>query len=66
MIIDNKFNFGEKVYLITDIDQKQRLVTGMSLRMESIGYELSCGSEISTYYDFEISKEKNIVIEDNG
>lgn len=62
MVIDNKFNFGQIVFLKTDEDQKARMVTAFKISESSILYELSCGTECSYNYDFEISKEKNILI----
>ena len=59
MVIDNEFEFGETVYLITDSDHFPRLVTGFSLRKHSIMYELSCGTSCSTHMNYEITKEKN-------
>lgn len=65
MIIDNKFNFWDIVYLKTDPDQEKRIVTEMkligSMGAISILYLLSCGSQISNHYEEEISSEKDIV-----
>ncbi len=57
-----EFNIGDEVFLKTDVDQNIRLVTGLTLRAESITYLISCGAEESTHYDFEISAEKNILM----
>jgi hypothetical protein len=38
MNINNKFNLGEIVYLITDEDQKERMVTGIQVRPNGICY----------------------------
>lgn len=62
MVIDNKYRFGEEVYLKTDTDQKIRLVTGMLIRPNGcISYELSCGIECRWHYDFEITIEKDVL-----
>ena len=61
MLIDNKFNIGDEVYLKTDEDQNCRLVTGLTIRVTSITYELSCGTAESTHYDFEITVEKDVL-----
>jgi len=58
MIINNKFNFTDIVYLITDVDQKERVVTGFRVSNYDIVYELCCGEDESIHYDFEISSEK--------
>jgi hypothetical protein len=61
MLIENKFNIGDTVYLKTDTDQNERIVTGLNIRLNSISYALSCGENESYHYEFEISKEKNIL-----
>lgn len=63
MVLDSKFDFGQEVFLKTDIDQKMRIVTGICIRPNGwISYELSCGTESRWHNDFEISTEKNVVI----
>ena len=61
MIIDNKFELKEIVYLKTDSQQKERIITGFIVRSTSIIYELSCADESCSSYDFEISKERDVV-----
>lgn len=61
MLIDNKFNIGDKVYLETDAEQNERVVTGLYIRQTSITYGLSCGTNESWHYDFEITVEKNVL-----
>ena len=56
--IDNKYKFGQVVYLHTDEDQKKRIVSGLVIRGQNIVYKLSCGIEESDHYDFEIATEK--------
>ena len=53
---------GEFVYLKTDRDQFERMVTGYCVRQNGITYELSLGSTTSWHYDFEISAEKDIKV----
>lgn len=61
MIIENKFDLGELVYLKTDEDQKQRMVTKISATLDGgLLYDLSCGTVITCHYEKEISEEKNI------
>jgi hypothetical protein len=57
-----KFNIEDIVFLITDVDQKPRIVTGLIIRKNSIIYYLTCGIDETTHYDFEIVKEKNYLI----
>ena len=59
MVIDNKFEIGNTVYLVTDIDQFPRLVTGFLVRKYDIMYELSSGQFCSNHMDFEITQEKD-------
>lgn len=59
MIINNVYDIGEAVYLITDEDQLKHIITGIVVRPQGIMYELSYGSERPTvHYDIEISNEK--------
>jgi hypothetical protein len=61
MIIENKFDLGELVYLITDEEQKQRMVTKIQIFLDgSVMYMLSMGTLNSDHYEKEISEEKNI------
>lgn len=61
MLLENKFNIGDKVYLKTDTDQNCRIITGFSVRLGSITYGLSCGDSESWHYDFEIDVEKDVL-----
>lgn len=54
------------MYLKTDINQQARIVTGIHIDDNSITYELSCGTEISRHFDFEITEEKDILIATNN
>jgi len=62
MVVDNKFELKQIVYLKTDVEQKARIVTGFVVRETAIVYELSCGVEVCNNYDFEISDEKDVLI----
>lgn len=58
MLINNKFKRGDIVYLVTDPEQKRRIVRYITVFDENdIQYSLACGTEFSENYDFEISKE---------
>jgi len=52
------YRIGDEVYLITDQEQKVRLITGILQRKTGIVYYLSQGTDETNHYDFEISKEK--------
>ena len=63
MTINNKYHFGQIVYLVTDEEQCQRIVTGYIIRPQSaILYMLTCGTAETNHYEIEISPEKNILI----
>lgn len=61
MIIENKFNIGDLVYLKTDNDQSQRMIVSISVRRKDLVYEVSFGSVSSWHYEFEISEEKDVL-----
>lgn len=62
MVIENKFNFGDVVYLKTDPEQRPRIVTTFSVGATSILYELSSGTITSWHRDFEITYEKDVLL----
>ena len=61
MIIENKFEIGQTVYLVTDSDQLPRLVYGFEITQGSIIYMLCIGTITSNHFDFEISEQENII-----
>lgn len=60
MVIDNKFEFGQVVYLKTDTDQLPRIVSEYRVCPTGIIYVLSCGERTSNHYDFELTSEENV------
>jgi len=56
--IDVEFEPEQIVYLKTDPDQHERIVTEYKVGRNFILYCLSCGTEFTSHYAFEISKEK--------
>jgi len=62
MLRNIEYAFGDMVYLITDLDQEQRMVTAIYLRPGgSVSYGLSIGAGESTHYAIEISRERDII-----
>lgn len=59
MLYESKYEIGQFVYLRTDKDQQERLVTGIIFRPNGVQYDLSPGA--SWYYELEISEEKNVL-----
>lgn len=55
------FDIGDSVYLKIDPKQEERLVTGINIRQNGISYALSHLTGESYHYDFEISKERDII-----
>jgi hypothetical protein len=62
MKINNKFNLEDIVFLITDDEQKTRIVSGILIRPNGILYSLQYCTTESWHYDFEIEREKNYLI----
>ena len=62
MEINNKFNIGECVFLITDDEQKTRIVTGIQVNPNNMIYRLQNCTTETWHYDFEIAREKNYLI----
>ena len=56
------FKVGDVVYLITDDEQKKRIVSGLCIRKNGVTYELSCGISTSWHYGFEITETVNVKI----
>lgn len=55
------FDIGDSVYLKTDPEQVERLVTGISVRKNGITYAISYLTNETWHYDFEITKERDII-----
>jgi len=62
MVIDNKFDFGQVVYIKTDQDQRPRIITGILVKPGYMEYQLNCGTDWSWHPDFAISDEKNVLL----
>ena len=59
MKIDNKYDIGQTVYLKTDKDQLERIITSIQISYNNLLYRLSCVDTETWHYDFELSDEKN-------
>lgn len=62
MVIDNKFEIGDTVYLVTDTEQHPGLI--ISIKIFKGGeylYEVIRGTVSSMHYDFELSTQKNVL-----
>ena len=59
---DIKFRIGQVVYLKTDGQQQERLVTGINLRpQKSVTYCLALEDKESWHYSLEINSDRDIV-----
>lgn len=61
-VTDNTYDIGQTVYLKTDTEQLQRIITAITIRQTGIIYELSQGEKVSSHYDFEITEDENVEI----
>ena len=62
-IIHTDYEIAEVVYLVTDRDQEARIVVGFYMGAgDKVRYKVSCGTRESEHYDFEISREINVLI----
>lgn len=61
IVIENKFEIGQIVYLKTDEDQCARIITGIHIRPTGITYSLAVGDEETPHYEVEITEQKNVL-----
>lgn len=60
MNIKTNYGLGEIVFLITDKEQSERIITQINVRPNNtIMYDLSLAGQSSWHYDFEFSSDKN-------
>ena len=58
MVVNNKFDIGQTVYLITDVEQLARIVTSINVNKHDEIYVVACGTTESRHYDYEMSGQK--------
>lgn len=62
IVIENKYEIGEIVYLKTDSDQLPRVVIAFKVYSQGeMMYEVVSGTLQSLHYNFELSKEKDLI-----
>lgn len=59
MNIDNKYDIGEIVYLVTDIENTPRIVVSIEITKRELVYNVYAGALSSRHYEFEMSAEKS-------
>jgi hypothetical protein len=60
MNIPNEHDIEDIVYLIHDIEQLPRMITGIIWDGHKVMYELICAETASQHYQYEVSKFKTI------
>ena len=60
LIASIKYFLGQSVYIRTDMEQYERIITGINIRPTGVVYVLSFAELESYHYDFEISDEPNL------
>lgn len=59
MLIDNKHELGDVVYLISDPEQYKRIITDIKIGLDGgLIYYLALGVESTQHYELELTKEK--------
>lgn len=58
----SKYKIGDVVFLITDVDQCQRIITGVLFRPNGVVYYVGFGSTETVHYEMEIAPNKNYSI----
>lgn len=66
MRIDNKFSISDFVYLVTDPDQKKRIVTSIQILEKSLMYRVVFDTHETWHYEFELSSERNVILATGG
>ena len=62
MTINNKFDIGDHVYIITDKGQDMGIITSILINPRDIVYFVSRDSDVGRFYDFELSKDENKIL----
>lgn len=67
MKINNEFDFGEILYLKTDIHQNPRMLIAIEVYPDGeLLYKLISGTSVSYHYAMEITREKDVVLTTNN
>jgi hypothetical protein len=62
MTINNKFDIGDHVYVITDKEQDVGIITGILINPRDVIYFVSRDNDLGKFYDFELSKDENKIL----
>jgi len=61
MKVETEYNIEEVVFLKTDKEQLPRIVVGVIIRKGTVLLELVHSVDYTTHYDYEVSKNQNIL-----
>lgn len=62
MTITTTYSNGQIVYLLTDREQQERIITCIQIAPgNSVSYQLSCGSQSSWHYECEIVSNQDVL-----
>lgn len=56
-----EFDIRDTVYIKTDPEQLERIVTGIIIRENGIVYHVSYCTDETSHYGFELSEEKDVM-----
>lgn len=57
---------GDIVYLITDVDQRKRIVDAVLFNIgEGVQYRLACGTTTSWHHAIEMSRDRDLTCQEN-
>lgn len=60
LVINTKFYIGQSVYLVTDVNQQERIVVGIMIDVGNVlMYRVSYMNTVDNFYDFELTNYKN-------
>lgn len=62
MIYESFYNLGDIVYLKTDKEQSQRIITAILIKPLGCNYELSQSTTTSWHFDFEFTMQENTIL----
>lgn len=61
-MVKSEYKIGDIVFLITDVDQFARIITGILIRPDGIRYYISNATQETIHFELELSKEINEII----
>lgn len=62
MTIDNKYNIGDRVYLVTDKEQHPFMVIEIFVSATAIAYKVVSGTYDYVAHEIELSKERDTLL----